>query len=185
VRQYRAAPRPASARPGSPHGSSLRSGQYPPARGGPTRRHPAQERVRQIRPERGEAQKGPDEVRDLRVADDYKFQPEYAKGDELVATDPSPKGTVVRGRPSSQDAVGCILNVSSCPKSRDERGQAAAAQSSSHSALSSTTLSSASAWLPVSLQLIPFFFWRIPTARSTAFSIRPLPMTLPAFARRS
>jgi transposase len=76
--------------------------------------------------------------------------------------------------------------ISSCPKSRDERGQAATAQSSSHSPLSSTILSSDSAWLPVSLQLIPFFFSRrIPTAWSTAFSILPLPITLPAFDRRS
>jgi hypothetical protein len=74
------------------------------ARGGPTRRHPAYERVRrgvrQIGPERGEAPEGPDEIRGLRVADDYEFQTEHAKGDELVATDPSPEGTVIRGGPA-------------------------------------------------------------------------------------
>jgi hypothetical protein len=114
VRHVRPAPQPASARPGSPRESSPRSGQYPP-RSRATRRHPAYERarrgVRQIGPERGEAPEGPDEIRGLGVADDYEFQPEHAKGDELVATDPSPEGTVVRGRPKSQDAVECILNV--------------------------------------------------------------------------
>jgi hypothetical protein len=59
---------------------------------------------------------GQDEIRGLRVADDYEFQPEHAEGYELVATDPSPEGTVVRGRPNSQDAVECILNISeACP----------------------------------------------------------------------
>jgi len=50
--------------------------------------------------------------------------------------------------------------------------------------LSSTTLSRHKALLPSGRQLIPLFFWREPTVKSTAFSKSPLPIVLPAWLRR-